>query len=253
MRFSARFAIALGLVLLAPAVSPAAAADVEAVLASPDRLLVDTARDLSRKPVDVIRFAGIRPGARILDLYAGGGYYAELFARLVEPGGDVIAHNNPAFLKFSADELAERNYGKRLPNVRTMVAENNQLKLVPSSFDLIWWSLGYHDLALDEPGWPRLDADKLRAELFAGLKPGGHLIIIDHRANPGEDGMIPGAPLHRVDPAKVIAELTAAGFALEATSDLLANPADDRKSSVFDRAIRGQTDRFIFKFRKPAA
>lgn len=245
-----------GLILAAaPTATAQAPLPAEAVVSAADRLIVDKARDLSRKPVEVATFAGVKPGMRILDLYSGGGYFAELFARMVGAQGAVVAHNNPAYLQFAKDELVLRDYPHRLPNVRVMIAENNKLQLAEASYDLIFFSLGYHDLALDKPeeGWPKIDAAALRRMMFAALKPGGTLLIIDHRANPGVDAMTPGAELHRVDPAVVTSELQDAGFRLVATSDLLANPADDHLHSVFDRAIRGQTDRFILKFSKPAA
>jgi predicted methyltransferase len=112
--------------------------------------------------------------------------------------------------------------------------------------------LSFHDMFWISPenNWPEIDRPALLAELFAALKPGGILGIIDHQAIPGSPGET-GGTVHRIDRAIVVDELTQAGLVLDAESDLLRNPADDHSKGVFDPDIRGKTDRFMLKFRKP--
>lgn len=222
---------------------------------SPDRLASDKQRDADRHPVEILEFFGAKPGQNVLDLFSGGGYWDEIFARLVGPKGTITAHNSLAELGFAKTALVTRDYAHRLPQVKLLMAENNQLTLKPHALDLIWYSQSYHDIALDEPkdGWPKINGDQLRAELFEALKPGGVLAIIDHVAVAGSDPILSGQKLHRIDPQVVRRELEAAGFKLEATSALLANPNDDHTKIVFDPTIRGKTDQFVMLFRKPKA
>ena len=101
-----------------------------------------------------------------------------------------------------------------------------------------WAGLGYLQADLPERG-------------VFGMKPGAVIGIVDHAANPGGDTREVVEKLHRIDPAVVRADFERAGFVLEGESQLLRNPADDRTTNVFDDKIRGRTDRFVFKFRKP--
>ncbi|TXG82285.1 MAG: methyltransferase type 11 [Sphingomonadales bacterium] len=249
----AALALALPVPAQGAAASPGAAAQLDQLIQQQDRLPIDAERDKRDRPADVMALAGVGPGMRVLDLYSGGGYWSELFSRAVGPRGVTFAHNNAAYLGFSKDELAQRDIAHRLPGVRRLMAENNRLFLAPDSLDVVWFSLGYHDIALDQPqdGWPRIDGDQLRRTLFTALKPGGRLVIIDHRAPAGMDPDESGAKLHRIDPAAVIGQLTAAGFTLQTTSDLLVNTDDPHTETAFAPTIRGKTDRFILVFVKP--
>ena len=114
-------------------------------------------------------------------------------------------------------------------------------------------NLDYHDVYWEnaERKIPRMAPDAWLKQLYAAMKPGAVVGIIDHAANPGSDTREVVEKLHRIDPAVVRADFERAGFVLEAESDLLRNPADDRTTNVFDDPIRGRTDRFVFKFRKP--
>lgn len=82
------------------------------------------------------------------------------------------------------------------------------------------------------------------------MKPGGIVGIIDHVGLPGDTRDIVNK-LHRIDPAVVRADFEKAGFVLEGSSDLLRNADDDHSKLVFDPTLRGKSDRFVFKFRKP--
>jgi predicted methyltransferase len=237
-----------------PAATPATidAAVYASAVANPSRPPADRERDAGRKPAEVLEFFGIAPGMAVLDLFSGGGYYSEILAGVVGPSGRVVAHTNKAYLDFVGDEFEARFADHRLPNVSVLMAENNELDLEADQFDAIMMVLSFHDIysASPEDGWPEIDRPALFAELFAGLKPGGVLGIIDHQAIPGSTGET-GVTVHRIDRTIVSDELEQAGFVLEANSDLLRNPDDDHSLSVFDPAIRGRTDRFVLKFRKP--
>jgi len=221
-------------------------------LAQPGRPVADRDRDENRKPADVLSFIGIRPGMTVLDMYSGGGYYTELLAHVVGPDGRVIAHSNEAYKTFAGEEAASRYADGRLTNVDMLMAENNELDLPPASLDAVLLILAYHDIyyVAPESGWPRIDGPRFLAELLDSLKPGGILGVVDHYAEAGSPAET-GNTLHRIDPAIVIAELEDAGFKLEAQSDILRNPDDDHSLYMADPSIRGRTDRFVLRFRKP--
>ena len=218
----------------------------------PARSASDRERDASRKPDQVLEFVGIVPGMRVLDMFSGGGYYTELMAYVVGESGTVVAHSNEAYAAYVGDEALTRYGGDRLPNVQMLMAENNELVLEDSDFDAIMLVLSFHDIYFEdaENGWPRIDGPAFLAELYKGLKPGGVLGIVDHFAAPGSPRET-GSTLHRIDPAIVVEETEAAGFVLEETSDVLRNLDDDHTLNMADPAIRGNTDRFVMRFRKP--
>ncbi len=212
----------------------------------------DRERDALRKPGEVMQFFGIEPGMTVLDLFSGGGYYSELLSYVVGPEGSVTAHTNAAYMGFTGDEATTRYAAGRLPNVEVLVAENNALTLPEGKFDAVMMILAYHDIyyANPEDGWPKIDGPALLAELYAGMKPGAILGIVDHVAESGSPPET-GGTLHRIDPAIVRADIEAAGFIFEDEPQMLRNPEDDHLKSVFDPAISGHTDQVVMRFRKP--
>lgn len=215
------------------------------------RPAADRDRDAARRPADVLEFAGIKPGMTVLDLFSGGGYYSEILSVVVGDTGHVDAHSNAAYLSFVGDEFKDRHAGGRLRNVSVLMAENNELDLAADRYDAVFLSLTFHDFYLDgDDGWPKIDVDKLLAEIHTGLKPGGTVTIIDHYADAGSTTETADS-LHRIDPAIVKDAMRKAGFELDGESDLLRNPDDDHSKSVFDPSLRGQTDRFMLRFAKP--
>lgn len=239
--------------------APAAAIVVEpdvsiyaAAVASETRPEADRARDAGRNPEAVLEFFGIQPGDIVLEMWAGGGYYTELLAHVVGESGKVVAHMNTPILQFSSEEHTMRHADNRLPNTEILFAENNELTLEADSFDAATIVLNYHDLywLSEEYGWVPIDVPVFLAELYQAIKPGGILGIVDHQAASGSPAET-GGTLHRIDSAIVIAELERAGFVLEGESDVLANAEDDHSKSVFDPEIRGKTDRYVLRFRKP--
>lgn len=248
---------ALAVVLLAGCAATSAppssgTAHLRASLQHPQRSNADRARDATRRPGDVLAFFGIEPGDTVLDLYSGGGYYTEIVSRAVGRGGVVHAHNNQAYLTFADKELQARFAKRRLKNVRRFTAENNALDLPANTYDKALLILGYHDIYyIDEKnGWPRIDGPKMLAEIFRSLKSGGVLGIVDHAAVHGAPVDV-GGTLHRIDPERAVREITAAGFVLEARSDMLANANDERTLTMYDPSVKSKTDRFVLRFRKP--
>lgn len=236
---------------LANAESRDAGVYLEAV-ANEARSEADVARDADRKPAEVLSFLRIEPGMSVLDMFSGGGYYSEILSYLVGDDGLVVAHSNKAYLQFVGEEFVARYAGGRLANVDLLMAENNKLRLDQNQFDAIMMGLAYHDTYWVNPdsGWPEIDRDKLLATLFAALKPGGILGITDHYAAKGA-GANAVPELHRIEKSVVISDFEAAGFELEEESDILRNADDDHSKSVFAPDIRGQSDRFVLRMRKP--
>ena len=232
--------------------SDPAARAIAAALANPARPAGDRARDRNRQSAAVLGFFRITPGMTVLDLWSGGGYYTELLSYVVGPNGRVVAHNNTPYLEFAKDDLAVRYAPGRLPNVERLLAENNELQLPADRFDAVLMTNVYHDIYFvdEKAGWSRIDGPKLLAEVFRSLKPGGVLGVTDHAALPGAPPET-GGTLHRIDPARLKAEIVAAGFVLEAESGVLVNPTDDRTKSAFDPSVQGRTDQVVLRFRKP--
>ena len=231
-----------------------------AVLADDSRPEGDRARDADRKPTEVLGFFGIEPGMRVVDLQSTGGYYTELLAAIVGPEGRVYAQNNSFVLnRFAEGPLTERierlNEAGRT-NIERIDAELDELKL-PDNLDAALFIRFYHDLFwLPTPDGDQADRGKFLSQVFGALKPGGVFGVIDHHAEAGSgerDALDPREGLHRIDIELVKKEVLAAGFVLDAESDLLANPGDTRDWNIFadNAARRDKTDRFVLRFVKP--
>jgi predicted methyltransferase len=238
-------ALSLGVTGVAAA-KPSAA--IVAAVADKGRPAEDVNRDADRKPAEMLEFAGVKPGQTVADFLPGGGYFTRIFAKAVGAKGTVYAviseaqaankDKPPAVNAIAADA----NYG----NVK-VVAANFQSLALPTPADVIWTSQNYHDLHLSRLN---LDVAAVNKAVFNALKPGGYYIVLDHAA-PAGTPIDAVNTLHRIDPAIVKSELEAAGFKLVAESSVLRNPKDDFAKNVFDPAVRGHTDQFIYKFQKP--
>lgn len=206
----------------------------------------DKQRDADRKPAEVLTFAGLRPQMTVADLMAGGGYYTEIVARAVGDNGKVYAQNNAVALQRFADRaMNKRLEGRDLKNVVRLDRELEDLGIPERSVDLAMLVLFYHDTY-----WMNVDRRKMNEQVMKALKPGGIYLVIDHHAEEGS-GDRDVKTLHRVDAAMVKKEVLAAGFEWVGDSNVLRYPDDDRKTNVFDPKIRGKTDQFTYKFRKP--
>lgn len=220
--------------------------EIRAAVGHPARPADDRARDATRHPADVLYFCDLRPGARVADLMAGDGYYTEILARAVLPAGRVYAQNNGISASRYGEKLAARLARPGLENVVRLDRELEDPGLPSGALDAVLMFLFYHDTY-----WMKVDRAAMLRRIHDALVPGGVFCVSDHHAAPGA-GTRDVKTLHRVELDVVKREILAAGFVLEASGDRLRNPADDRTRSVFDEAIRGRTDRFLLRFRKPA-
>ena len=222
---------------------------LEAALADPGRA-AHRAADERRKPAELIRFAELKPGDKVLDLIPGDGYWTRIFSKIVGPEGRVYAVWPENYAKLAAGNVAtlrglsaDKSYG----NIVTEVQPTPVLA-APEKLDMVWTSQNYHDYPDEFMG--KTDPSVLNKAVFDMLRPGGTFVIIDHAAEAGS-GMRDTEALHRIDPATVRAQVEAAGFEFAGQSDVLKNPADPLTIAVFDPAIRGRTSQFAYKFRKP--
>jgi predicted methyltransferase len=237
--------------LLACASTPSVDADgLRKALDGAGRPEADLARDAGRKPADVVAFLGIAPGMTVVDLIASSGYYTEVLSVAVGPKGRVYAQNPPFVLELrdGANEKAitKRLAGGRLPNVERLDRDLGELGLTPGSIDAALTGLNFHDLY---NGRGREAADGFLMAVKAFLAPGGVLGIIDHQGIAGQDN----DALHRVQESLVVEAAKAAGFEVEASGEMLHSPSDDHTQNVFAPGVRGKTDRFVLRLRKPEA
>jgi predicted methyltransferase len=220
-------------------------------LASPDRLEGDRLKDPLRRPDQVLSFFDIKPGMKVLDLFSGGGYYTEILSGVVGKNGSVTAHNNPAYVSYAAEELSTRFAKDNLGNVTQITADAAELDLPAASFDAALAILTWHDFYYVDPenGWPAIDEASLTEKLCAALKPGAVLGVIDHVAVAGSETHEAAQNLHRIDPERIKTDLSDSCFEYEGESNILRNHGDDYSKPMFDAAVRGKTDRVVYKFR----
>jgi predicted methyltransferase len=207
----------------------------------------DRERDAYRRPDQILELAGIAEGMRVADLMAGGGWYTEVLARAVGPTGRVVSQNSALSNERYGSILRERTANPELRNVELVVQPLDALELPLSSLDAVFLVQFYHDTY-----WMEVDRGAMNRAIFGALKAGGVYIVIDHAAEPGS-GARDVETLHRVDESLVRDEIIAAGFELSNESALLRNDADSRDRNVFERSIRGRTDRFVLKFVRPSS
>src|SRR5262249_39847492 len=130
-------------------------------------------------------------------------------------------------------------------NVSVVIAPFTEFA-VPEPVDLVWTSRNYHDLH----NVPQLDVGAFDKAVFNALKPGGVCIVLDHAAEKGS-ALRDTSTLHRIDAETVKKEVEAAGFKFEGESNVLHNASDNHTEKVFEADVKGKTDQFILKFRKP--
>ncbi|HSS03073.1 MAG TPA: SAM-dependent methyltransferase [Kofleriaceae bacterium] len=220
-------------------------------IAAPERGEKDRALDAGRKPGEVLAFFNIAPGQKVGELFSAGGYTTELMARVVGEGGKVYAQNTKEILdRFARGPLTERLAKPELKNV-VMVEQPADKPFPPDAknLDAVICILNYHDFV-----WLKVNRAKMNAAVFAALKPGGVYGIIDHSAAQGS-GLRDVQTIHRIDEDAVKKEVLAAGFKLDAESDVLRNASDPRDWNASPGAAaekRGTSDRFTLRFVKPA-
>src|SRR5271163_1429802 len=220
-------------------------------VADPSRPDSDITRDADRKPAQTLMFVGIKSGDKVADYVADSGYFTRLFSNVVGFQGHVYAVEPTSFFKYKSfpNAVAElQGYAVAHPNVTVTTAAALEGVRFPEKLDLFWISQNYHDLH-DKFMGP-VDSAVFNKAVYDALKPGGVYIVLDHSAAPGAPADVTET-LHRIESSTVRREVEAAGFKFDSESSILANPADPRTAKVFDQTIRGKTDQFILKFRKP--
>jgi len=224
--------------------------NIKAAVADSNRPAADKERDANRKPGETLEFLGVKSGEKVGELLPGGGYFTRLFSKAVGPKGHVYAlvperpANAPADMPDLAAKAKEIAADAQYKNVTVVVAPLTSLA-PPAPVDLVFTSQNYHDLH----NFP-VDVVGYNKGVLNSLKPGGLYVVLDHSAAAGS-GLRDTKTLHRIDAEVVKKEVTDAGFEFVGASDALANAADPRTAAVFDPSIRGKTDQFILKFRKP--
>jgi len=233
----------MALVLGACATSPAddsraAAARAQTVIASPVRTDQDRRMDASRNPAAFIPFTQVQPGMQVLDVAAGGGYTSQLMALAVGPTGKVWAQRTQPGESMTK-RLADQPQANLIVVLRPF---DDPVPEQAGKLDLVTLVNNYHDIT-----YLAVDRAKMNANIYAALKTGGRYVVVDHSAKPGSD-ISSGKTLHRIDRAIVIAEVTKAGFVLDAEGDFLRDPADTMEVSSGDSKI--PTDKFVLRFVK---
>lgn len=237
--------------------APEAAATTEAAsdyafLDDASRTEDDRAADALRKPAEMLEFAGLTSGQTVFEMLPGGGYFTRIFALATGPEGKVVL--------YAPDEMADKPW-KPIEGAEELAAELGDPRITATHFpvagpvpegmagtvDLVWTSRNYHDFH----NLPDFDPTAYNAMVLDLLKPGGTYIVLDHSAPEGS-GADATDTTHRIDAEFVKTEIEEAGFEFVAQSDALANPDDARDLNVFDDALKGRTDQFVLKFRKPA-
>jgi predicted methyltransferase len=207
----------------------------------------DALTDPAMKAPEVLAFIGLKPGSKVADIVAGRFVRAE--SQAVGPSGKVYAVMPAEVVKAHPEVVGVLNGLAAQPAYSNVVVSTPPINAadLPKGLDAVFIRQNYHDLH-DKFMGPA-DVPAFNKAVYAALKPGGVYVVLDHAA-PGT-GLSATETLHRIDPATVKAEVTAAGFKFDGESQILANPADDHSKMVFNPAIRGKTDQFLYRFKKP--
>lgn len=224
---------------------------IKAAIAAADRSDDDRALDAGREPGEVLAFFRVAPGQQIGELFAGLGYTSELLARTLGDSGKLYSQNSKDIMdRFARGPWTQRAAKPVMKNVVSLERPiDDPFPAEVHDLDAVITILNYHDAV-----WQKADRAKMNQAVFAALKPGGVYGIVDHSAAPGS-GVRDVETLHRIDEEVVKQEVVAAGFQLDASSDVLRNPADTRDWNSAPRAAgarRGTSDRFVLRFVKPA-
>ena len=233
----------------APNASAATPAYIGAAIKDPARA-ADRKDDARRQLAAVMTFTGVKPGDSVLELVPGSGYWTRVFSAVVGPNGHVYTVWPNEMDKYSAKSYANWQSLVATPHYKnvTLLKEPAAHLSVPQKVDVVFTSQNYHDY--HDPFMGPVDMLSFDKQVYDALKPGGVFVVIDHVA-PAGSGASDTDTLHRIDPMLVKKEVEAAGFKFDGESDALRNPKDPHTKAVFDKSIRGHTDQFIYRFRKP--
>lgn len=223
---------------------------VSAAVADPVRE-AQKADDSRRYPAEIVAFSSAKPGDKVFELIPGTGYWTRVLSKVVGPTGHVYATWPQQYARYSVgnvQSLQAMAKTPHYPNVTVQILPTPELK-APEPVDVVFTSMNYHDYPAEFMG--SLNPSVLNKAVYAMLKPGGMYIVIDHKGAPGTT-IEQTAKLHRIDPALVRKDVEAAGFQFAGETDVLHRTDDDPKLEVFDPKVRGHTDKFALRFRKPS-
>lgn len=253
MRYLIMFtaALALSTTTLAPA-APIKTPTIAAAVAAPDRTPDNVQLDASRKPAAILQFLGLRRGMQVLDLFGANAYWAEITSPVVGPEGHVTVWQPTQFYREKTKQSFD-SFASKHSNV-SIVSSPFEAPSLPKNYaDFVILNDNYHDTYWQNAkfGIPRMDPNAFLRAVYASMKPGAVIGVIDHVANPNADVRATVDKYHRIDPNVVKADFKRAGFLFVDSSDILRNNTDPHNVEVHDPSIKGKTDRFVFKFRKP--
>lgn len=214
----------------------------------PSRPAADISHDVERRPSEILAMAEVGLGDTVVEIWPGPGYWTRLFSSAVGKTGRVLAYVPRETVRFGYKPLALAMATAAETGGSNVIVSDLPLAdpLAVESADIAFTAQNYHDLH----NIAGTDMLAFNRKVFRALKRGGRYIVIDHMPPPGS-GLKHTKDLHRIDPEIVRAEVEAAGFVLEGISTVLRNLEDPRTANVFDPSIRGRTDQFAYKFRKP--
>jgi predicted methyltransferase len=252
MRIHSLAAFSLILAAMPATASAAPAGTVAAALAAPDRRPDNVKLDDGRKPAAVLQFLGLKPGMKVLDLFGANGYWAEIMVPVVGPKGHDTIWQPTQFYGARGKSYMEGFIAKH-PNVSVVSSPFEAPDLPRNYADFVILNNNYHDTYWSSEQFkiPKMDPNAFLKAVYASMKPGAVIGVIDHVASKNDDARATVEKYHRIDPDVIKADFKRAGFVLVGSSDLLRNPADDHSLEVSDSKIAGHTDRVIYKFKKP--
>jgi predicted methyltransferase len=252
MRLTKFAAFALLLTAAPLSAAPPPSVSIAAAVASPARSPDNVKLDEGRKPAQVLKFLGLKSGMNVLDLFGANAYWAEMTAPVVGPKGHVTVWMPTQFYS-DKTKASFATFMASHPNVSIVTSAFEAPDLPKNYADWVILNDNYHDTYWQNAKYkiPQMDPNLFLKAVYASMKPGATIGVIDHVANPNSDTRATVEKYHRIDPNVVTADFKRAGFVFAGSSDLLGNPADTHEVEVHDPAIKGKTDRFIFLFKKP--
>ncbi|HEY7959061.1 MAG TPA: methyltransferase [Sphingomicrobium sp.] len=253
MRSLNALAVSFALIAVPLAATPAVAQTaIAAAVAASDRNPDNVKLDEGRKPAQVLAFLGLKPGMKVLDLFGGNAYWAEIMAPVVGPKGHDTVWEPTQFYNDKTKASFEA-FAAKHPNVSITVSPFERPDLPKNYANFVILNDNYHDSYWQNAKYkiPQMDPNAFVKAVYESMRPGAVIGVIDHIANPNNDTRATVEKMHRIDPEVVKADFKRAGFVFVKSSDILRNPADDHSLLVFDPKVRGKTDRFVFLFKKP--
>jgi len=225
---------------------------ISTAVAATDRTPANVELDAGRKPAQVLQFLGLKPGMAVLDLFGANAYWAEITSPVVGPKGHVTVWEPTQFYGDKSKQSFEA-FASKHPNVSIVTSAFEAPALPKNYADFVILNDNYHDTywQSDKFGIPKMDPNAFLKAVYASMKPGAIIGVIDHVAKPNNDTRATVDKYHRIDPNVVKADFKRAGFVLIGSSNILRNPSDSHDVEVHEPSIKGKTDRFVFKFRKP--